>query len=192
MRRPVQRAIDAAERVSHGDFSARMGTSGPEELVKLGRAFDEMAARLEQADRDQREFLADVAHEIAMPVNAVSGFALAPQADPAAVSRSSIVRSKPLEAISNAPVPRTKAANFASRCPPTVRQQVPCVKTENGCESGPAEVRCELGCCPPDSGLSAGGARSGRMCGGSPLDDLGQRSSDRGARVLLSWAARRR
>lgn len=77
VRAPVQRAIDAAERVSHGDFSARMGTSGPEELVKLGTAFDDMATRLERADRDQRQFLADVAHEIATPVNAVSGFALA-------------------------------------------------------------------------------------------------------------------
>jgi signal transduction histidine kinase len=77
VRVPVQRAIDAAERVSHGDFTARMGTSGPGELVKLGSAFDDMAARLEQADRNQRQFLADVAHEIATPVNAVSGFALA-------------------------------------------------------------------------------------------------------------------
>lgn len=77
VRAPVERAIDAAERVSHGDFTARMGASGPEELVKLGSAFDDMAARLEQGDRDQRQFLADVAHEIATPVNAVSGFALA-------------------------------------------------------------------------------------------------------------------
>jgi signal transduction histidine kinase len=77
VRTPVERAIDAAEQVSHGDFTARMGTSGPEELVKLGSAFDDMAARLEQADRDQRQFLADVAHEIATPVNAVAGFALA-------------------------------------------------------------------------------------------------------------------
>jgi signal transduction histidine kinase len=77
VRVPVRRAINAAERVSHGEFSARMGTSGPEELVKLGRAFDDMATRLERADRDQRQFLADVAHEIATPVNAVSGFALA-------------------------------------------------------------------------------------------------------------------
>ena len=77
VRAPVQRAINAADRVSHGDFTARMGTSGPEELAKLGSAFDDMAARLEQADRDQRQFLADVAHEIATPVNAVSGFALA-------------------------------------------------------------------------------------------------------------------
>jgi signal transduction histidine kinase len=77
VRAPVQRAITAADRVSHGDFTARMGTTGPEELAKLGSAFDDMAARLEQADRDQRQFLADVAHEIATPVNAVSGFALA-------------------------------------------------------------------------------------------------------------------
>jgi signal transduction histidine kinase len=77
VRRPVQRAINAAERVSRGDFTARMGSSGPEELVMLGSAFDDMAARLEQGDRDQRQFLADVAHEIATPVNAVSGFALA-------------------------------------------------------------------------------------------------------------------
>jgi two-component system sensor histidine kinase BaeS len=77
VRAPVERAIDAAERVSEGDFTARMGSSGPEELVKLGSAFDDMAARLEQSDRNQRQFLADVAHEIATPVNAVSGFALA-------------------------------------------------------------------------------------------------------------------
>jgi signal transduction histidine kinase len=77
VRAPVQRAINAADRVSHGDFTARVGSSGPEELAKLGSAFDDMASRLEQADRDQRQFLADVAHEIATPVNAVSGFALA-------------------------------------------------------------------------------------------------------------------
>jgi signal transduction histidine kinase len=77
VRVPVQRAIAAAERVSQGEFSARMGTSGPEELVKLGRAFDGMAERLERADRDQRQFLADVAHEIATPVNTISGFGLA-------------------------------------------------------------------------------------------------------------------
>jgi signal transduction histidine kinase len=77
VRLPVQRAIDAAERVSHGELSARMGSSGPEELGKLGHAFDEMAAKLERADRDQRQFLADVAHEIATPLNAVSGFAVA-------------------------------------------------------------------------------------------------------------------
>ncbi|MGH2907721.1 MAG: sensor histidine kinase, partial [Solirubrobacteraceae bacterium] len=51
--------------------------SGPQELSQLGAAFDDMTARLERADADQRQFLADVTHEIATPVNSVSGFALA-------------------------------------------------------------------------------------------------------------------
>jgi signal transduction histidine kinase len=74
---PIRRAIDAAERVSRGELDARMGGSGPEELAKLGRAFDQMASRLERSDHDQRQFLADVAHEIATPVNTVAGFAVA-------------------------------------------------------------------------------------------------------------------
>jgi two-component system sensor histidine kinase BaeS len=54
-----------------------MGTSGPEELVRLAQAFDSMAERLESAERDQRQFLADVAHEIATPTNAISGYGIA-------------------------------------------------------------------------------------------------------------------
>ncbi|MEA2210966.1 MAG: two-component system, OmpR family, sensor kinase [Solirubrobacteraceae bacterium] len=77
VRTPINRAIVAADRVASGDFSARMGAEGPQELSKLGEAFDDMTVRLERADADQRQFLADVAHEIATPINSVSGFALA-------------------------------------------------------------------------------------------------------------------
>jgi two-component system OmpR family sensor kinase len=77
IRTPINRAITAADRVAGGDFGARMGTAGLQEFSRLGEAFDDMAARLERADADQRQFLADVAHEIATPVNSVSGFALA-------------------------------------------------------------------------------------------------------------------
>ena len=77
VRGPVQRAIAAADRVAAGDLGARMGTAGPEELARLGHAFDGMAQRLQSADLDQRRFLADVAHEIATPTNTISGFGLA-------------------------------------------------------------------------------------------------------------------
>lgn len=77
VREPLRRAITAADRVAAGDLSARMGTAGPQELAHLGRAFDSMAERLQDADRDQRRFLADVAHEIATPTNTISGFGLA-------------------------------------------------------------------------------------------------------------------
>ncbi|HEY3771516.1 MAG TPA: HAMP domain-containing sensor histidine kinase [Solirubrobacteraceae bacterium] len=85
VRTPINRAVTAADRVAGGDFRARMGSAGLQEFSKLGEAFDHMAARLERADADQRQFLADVAHEIATPVNSVSGFALA-LADGAAAS----------------------------------------------------------------------------------------------------------
>lgn len=75
VREPIERTVAAADRVAAGDFGARMGTDGPPEFARLGRAFDGMAARLEATDRQQREFLADIAHEISTPVNAVAGFA---------------------------------------------------------------------------------------------------------------------
>lgn len=77
VRHPVERAVAAARRVAAGDFSARIGTAGPDELAELGTAFDEMASRLEASDDQQRHFLADLAHEIATPLNIVSGYALA-------------------------------------------------------------------------------------------------------------------
>lgn len=77
VRKPVGRAIDTADRLAAGDFAARMGVSGPEEFARLGRAFDSMATQLQHADTEQKRFLADLAHEIATPVSALSGFAVA-------------------------------------------------------------------------------------------------------------------
>jgi signal transduction histidine kinase len=77
VRKPVDRAIETADQLAAGDFSARMGVSGPEEFAHLGRAFDAMAGQLQQADTEQKRFLADLAHEVATPLSAVSGFALA-------------------------------------------------------------------------------------------------------------------
>jgi signal transduction histidine kinase len=74
---PIDSAVGAAQRVASGDFSARVGDVGPAEFRQLARAFDGMASRLESADQEQRRFLADVAHEIATPLNVVTGFAMA-------------------------------------------------------------------------------------------------------------------
>jgi two-component system sensor histidine kinase BaeS len=77
VRKPVSQVIETADRLAAGDLSARMAISGPEEFAHLGRAFDSMAAKLQQADTEQKRFLADLAHEIATPLSAVSGFAFA-------------------------------------------------------------------------------------------------------------------
>ncbi|MGE5289857.1 MAG: sensor histidine kinase [Micromonosporaceae bacterium] len=77
VRKPVDRAIGTADRLAAGDYSARMGVAGPEEFARLGRAVDSMAAQLQRADTEQKRFLADLAHEIATPITAISGFAVA-------------------------------------------------------------------------------------------------------------------
>ncbi len=77
VRRRAELAVAAADQVAAGDFSARVGSDGPDVLAAFGRAFDAMAARLEEAEKDQRVFLADLAHEIGTPLNAIAGFAMA-------------------------------------------------------------------------------------------------------------------
>lgn len=77
VRKPLDRAIGVARRVAQGDYSARLGASGLEEFADFAHAFDAMAARLEQSDLDQRRFLAEIAHELATPINALVGFATA-------------------------------------------------------------------------------------------------------------------
>ncbi len=73
VREPIQRAISAADRVAGGDLSVRMGLEGPNEFQRLAKAFDGMAEKLEKADHQQRQFLADLAHEIATPVTTLAG-----------------------------------------------------------------------------------------------------------------------
>lgn len=73
----ISEAIHAAERVASGDLTARIGEVGSREFQSLARAFDSMAAKLEDHENEQKKFLGDLSHEIATPINAVSGFALA-------------------------------------------------------------------------------------------------------------------
>jgi len=65
-----------ARRVSDGHLEARARESA-DEVGELARSFNHMTARLQAADERQREFLADVAHELRTPVTAIEGFATA-------------------------------------------------------------------------------------------------------------------
>lgn len=77
LRRQVGNARHAADRITAGDLGACMGTDARGEFVPLASAFDGMATRLETSDRNQRQFLGDLAHELATPVTAISANGLA-------------------------------------------------------------------------------------------------------------------
>lgn len=75
IRRPVEQAVVVADRLASGDLNARMATDESGTFGRLTAAFNTMAGRLQRADRDQERFLADLAHEIATPINGVIGIA---------------------------------------------------------------------------------------------------------------------
>ena len=65
--------LDASERISAGDYSARVEERSPEELRSLGRAFNRMASRLQTEDEQRRSLLADVTHELRTPLAVIQG-----------------------------------------------------------------------------------------------------------------------
>jgi signal transduction histidine kinase len=74
--RPVEAMTAASARLAAGDYSARVpeGT-GQDEVARLARAFNRMAADVGDAHRRQREFVANVGHDLRTPLTTVRGFA---------------------------------------------------------------------------------------------------------------------
>ncbi len=66
--RYVSRLMRTTERISEGDFEARVGASRLDELGVLGRSIEAMAGRLDRLVRGQKRFLGDVAHELCSPL----------------------------------------------------------------------------------------------------------------------------
>lgn len=65
--------VEAADRVAGGDYAARVPEHGPSSLRTVSRAFNGMAARLEAQDRQRRQLMADIAHELRTPLSVIQG-----------------------------------------------------------------------------------------------------------------------
>jgi signal transduction histidine kinase len=75
--RPLARLAAAAEDVAAGNYSRRVGISGRDEIGMLGAAFDRMAEAVERARKVQRDFLANLSHELKTPLTSLIGFSQA-------------------------------------------------------------------------------------------------------------------
>ncbi len=70
---PLDDLHEAAGRVAEGDYSTRVAEKGPPEVRSLARAFNNMASRLNQADEQRRNLLADATHELRTPLTVIQG-----------------------------------------------------------------------------------------------------------------------
>ena len=69
--RPLERLADTSARLGEGDFSARAGRMELPELDRVARALDTAAVQIAQLVGRQREFAANVSHQLRTPLTAM-------------------------------------------------------------------------------------------------------------------------
>jgi signal transduction histidine kinase len=70
---PLSRLAAAAHDIGARRFHRRVEPSGSAEMVEVAHAFNDMAARLEEAETLRRNLVADVAHELRTPLTVLQG-----------------------------------------------------------------------------------------------------------------------
>ena len=68
---PSQRIAGAAERLGRGELETRVAEEGPEELVAIAVAFNQLAGRIRGLLAEEREGVADLSHRLRTPLAAL-------------------------------------------------------------------------------------------------------------------------
>ena len=68
---PLREMVAAARAMARGDYTRRVTATSRDEVGELARAFNSMAAELEQVDRIRRDLVANASHELRTPIGAL-------------------------------------------------------------------------------------------------------------------------
>lgn len=71
---PLKQMKEAAEKVSTGDYTARVPLKSMDEVGQLAQAFNHMSSSIQKEDERRKEFLANVSHELRTPLSYVNGY----------------------------------------------------------------------------------------------------------------------
>jgi signal transduction histidine kinase len=75
--RPITKLATATAAIARGDYSQRLPVEGRDELSALTNQFNQMASEVERARRAQRDFVANVSHDLKTPLTSIQGFSQA-------------------------------------------------------------------------------------------------------------------
>ena len=70
----VRNLTAASRKMGAGDLSQRVPEGSRDEVGQLARTFNAMAGKLENAERQRRNMVADVAHELRTPLSNIQGY----------------------------------------------------------------------------------------------------------------------
>lgn len=73
--KPIREMAQATRRYAEGDFDIRMNDYGrDDEVGELAASFNNMAESLQQTERQRREFIANISHELKTPMTTIAGY----------------------------------------------------------------------------------------------------------------------
>jgi signal transduction histidine kinase len=73
---PLSRLSQAAQSISSGEFK-QVKPSGPSEVKVVMNAFNQMSDQVRQNQRSQKDFIANISHDLKTPLTSIQGFAQA-------------------------------------------------------------------------------------------------------------------
>jgi signal transduction histidine kinase len=73
--RPVEDLTRASERMARGEYDVRVPVHRDDEIGHLAATFNTMSQEVGEAQRRQRDFVANVSHDLRTPLTSIRGFA---------------------------------------------------------------------------------------------------------------------
>jgi signal transduction histidine kinase len=75
--KPLQSLSQAATAIAHGDLEQKASLDGPHEIRALADAFNYMSEEVRKTQQAQRDFLANVSHDLKTPLTSIQGYSQA-------------------------------------------------------------------------------------------------------------------